>query len=141
MSRTVLTPAQSDALATVRAAQASRRSISEGRDRLGRYRCAGAPLCAQGLLLVGRGQLVHLGGLRAAAADRRFEKDTGIKLNVTTFSSNEDCLNKLKAAGGGGWDLASPSIAWISAHVDNGSLGALDESKLPNEHGQRSSRA
>jgi len=62
----------------------------------------------------------------------RFEKDTGIKLKVTTFSSNEDCLNKLKAAGGSGWDLTSPSIAWVSAHTDNGSLGVIEEGKLPN---------
>jgi spermidine/putrescine transport system substrate-binding protein len=62
----------------------------------------------------------------------RFEKDTGIKLKVTTFSSNEDCLNKLKAAGGSGWDLTSPSIAWISAHVDSGSLGVIDAAKIPN---------
>jgi hypothetical protein len=61
----------------------------------------------------------------------RFTKDTGIKLKVTTYSSNEDCLNKLKASGGKGWDMASPSIAWIAAHVDNGNLGALDEAKLP----------
>src|SRR5262245_52207073 len=62
----------------------------------------------------------------------RFEKDTGIKMKVTTYSSNEDCLNKLKAAGGSGWDVTSPSIAWISAHTDNGSLGAIEEGKLPN---------
>ena len=61
----------------------------------------------------------------------RFQADTGITLNVTTYSSNEDCLNKLKAAGGGaGWDLASPSIAWVAAPVDNGNLGALDEGKI-----------
>ena len=66
----------------------------------------------------------------------RFQADTGIKLNVTTYSSNEDCLNKLKAAGGGaGWDLASPSIAWISAHVDNGNL-ARDRRGQDPESGQ-----
>ena len=48
----------------------------------------------------------------------KFESDTGIKLKVTTFSSNEDCLNKLKAASGEGWDLVSPSIAWVEAHVE-----------------------
>src|SRR5690606_13462017 len=61
----------------------------------------------------------------------RFTKDTGIKLNVTSYSSNEDCLNKLKAAGGKGWDICSPSIGWIEAHIDTGNLAALDESKLP----------
>ena len=63
----------------------------------------------------------------------RFQADTGIKLNVTTYQSNEDCLNKLKAASGGtGWDIASPSIGWISSHIDTSNLAALDEKKIPN---------
>ena len=32
----------------------------------------------------------------------------------------------------GGWDLASPSIAWISAHVDNNNLAAVDECQASN---------
>jgi spermidine/putrescine transport system substrate-binding protein len=62
----------------------------------------------------------------------KFVADTGIKVNVTTFSSNEDALNKLKAAGGVGWDIVQPSVAWISAHVDAGSVQALDLGRIKN---------
>jgi spermidine/putrescine transport system substrate-binding protein len=62
----------------------------------------------------------------------KFQADTGIKVNVTTFSSNEDCLNKLKAAGGVGWDIAQPSIAWVSAHVEAGNLQPIDHRRVPN---------
>ena len=62
----------------------------------------------------------------------KFEKDTGIKLNVTTFSSNEDQLNKLRAAGGSGWDIASPSVTWIAAHVEVGNLQPMDYGRLKN---------
>lgn len=62
----------------------------------------------------------------------KFTKDTGIKLNVTVFSSNEEQLNKLRAARGEGFDLATPTVTWVGAHVEAGNLQPLDESKLSN---------
>jgi spermidine/putrescine transport system substrate-binding protein len=62
----------------------------------------------------------------------KFQADTGITLNVSTFSSNEDQLNKLKAAGGTGWDIASPSIGWIAAHLEVNNLQAVDFGRLKN---------
>jgi spermidine/putrescine transport system substrate-binding protein len=62
----------------------------------------------------------------------KFTKETGIKLNVTLFSSNEEQLNKLRAARGEGFDLATPSVAWVGAHVEAGNFQPLDEKKLPN---------
>jgi spermidine/putrescine transport system substrate-binding protein len=62
----------------------------------------------------------------------KFQKDTGIKLNVTLFSSNEEQLNKLRAARGEGFDLATPTVTWVGAHVDAGNLQPLDEGKMPN---------
>jgi spermidine/putrescine transport system substrate-binding protein len=60
----------------------------------------------------------------------RFEKDTGIKLKVTTFSSNEEQLNKLRAARGEGFDMCAPSVAWVGAHVAAGNLQPVDLSKV-----------
>ena len=62
----------------------------------------------------------------------KFQKETGIKLNVTIFSSNEEQLNKLRAARGEGFDLASPSVPWVGAHVDAGNFQPFDEGKLTN---------
>jgi spermidine/putrescine transport system substrate-binding protein len=38
----------------------------------------------------------------------KFEKETGIKVEVT-FSNNEEIMSKLRATRGGGFDLAQPS--------------------------------
>jgi spermidine/putrescine transport system substrate-binding protein len=60
----------------------------------------------------------------------KFTRETGIKLNVTVFSSNEEQLNKLRAARGEGFDLAAPSVPWVGAHVEAGNFQPFDESKL-----------
>lgn len=44
----------------------------------------------------------------------KFEKETGIKVEVT-FSNNEEIMSKLRATRGGGFDLAQPSQDRISA--------------------------
>ena len=38
-----------------------------------------------------------------------FEKKTGIKVNKTPFSQNEEQINKLQATGGEGFDLCQPT--------------------------------
>src|SRR5258708_4850051 len=38
-----------------------------------------------------------------------FEKATGIKVNTTPFSQNEEQINKLQATGGEGFDLCPPT--------------------------------
>ena len=60
----------------------------------------------------------------------KFTKETGIKLNVTLFSSNEEQLNKMRASRGEGFDLCTPSVTWVGAHVDAGNLQPMDEKKL-----------
>ena len=130
MTMKILTPGQREALATVRAARSSRRSILKAATALGAVGAL-APLYARkAFSSSGEVNWFTWEDYAPQPLIDRFQADTGITLNVTSYSSNEDCLNKLKAAGGGaGWDLASPSIAWISAHVDNGNLAALDEGK------------
>ena len=44
----------------------------------------------------------------------RFEKETGIEVEVT-YSNNEEMISKLRATGGGGFDLAQPSHDRIHA--------------------------
>ena len=40
---------------------------------------------------------------------KKFEKDTGIKLTVDTFESNEALEAKLQSTGGSGYDIVMPS--------------------------------
>ncbi len=47
-----------------------------------------------------------------------FEKATGIKVKVTNYSSNQECMNKLRAARANGFDIAQPSITEVQLHME-----------------------
>ena len=59
-----------------------------------------------------------------------FEKTTKIKVNVSTFGSNEEAQNKLRAAGGKGFDLIFPSVDTRPDYDDGNLLQPIDESKV-----------
>ena len=61
-----------------------------------------------------------------------FEKSTGIKVKVTNFSTNQECMNKLRAARAKGFDIAQPSITEVQLHMDFDLYREIDESKIPN---------
>lgn len=58
-----------------------------------------------------------------------FTRETGIKVNFETYSSNEEMLAKL-VAGGGRYDLVQPSDYTAEAMIRRKLLQALDRSKL-----------
>lgn len=60
-----------------------------------------------------------------------FTKETGIKVNFETFSSNEELISKL-VAGGGHYDLVQPSDYAAEVMIRQKLLAPLDRSKLPN---------
>ncbi len=59
-----------------------------------------------------------------------FEKKTGIKVNLTTFGSNEEAQSKLRAAGGKGFDLIFPSVDTRPEYDEGGLLQVIDESRV-----------
>jgi spermidine/putrescine transport system substrate-binding protein len=61
---------------------------------------------------------------------KSFESQTGIKLNLATYGSNDEVLNRLRAAGGSGFDVVMPSIGYTPAWVEQELLQPLDESKI-----------
>ncbi len=94
------------------------------------------------LLLVGL--LCRLGDVRAAELNLfgwseyvpqtvldGFTKETGIKVNFETFSSNEELISKL-VAGGGRYDLVQPSDYAAEVMIRQKLLAPLDRAKLPN---------
>lgn len=60
-----------------------------------------------------------------------FTKETGIKVNYDTYSSNEELLAKLQA-GASGYDVIIPSDYVVSIMIKQGLLNPLDLSKAPN---------
>lgn len=59
-----------------------------------------------------------------------FEKKTGIKVNLTTFGSNEEAQSKLRAAGGKGFDLIFPSVDTRPEYDEGELLQVIDESRV-----------
>lgn len=62
---------------------------------------------------------------------RRFESSTGMKVQESNFSSNEELLAKLQA-GATGYDVIIPSDYMVIAMASLGLLSELDLSKIPN---------
>ncbi len=47
----------------------------------------------------------------------KFEKDTGIKLELTTFGSNDEAESTIRANGGKGFDIVFPSITNSASYI------------------------
>jgi spermidine/putrescine transport system substrate-binding protein len=62
---------------------------------------------------------------------KEFEAKTGIKVQVSNYSSNEELLAKLQA-GATGYDVAVPSDYMVSVMAHMQLIHELDHSKLPN---------
>lgn len=62
----------------------------------------------------------------------KFEDETGIKVNHTTFSSNEDMLAKVKSESEGAFDIIQPSDYMVEQMASQGMLEEIDVSKLSN---------
>ncbi|MEJ8571024.1 extracellular solute-binding protein [Microbaculum marinum] len=59
-----------------------------------------------------------------------FEKETGITVNLSTYGSNDEAENKLRAAGGKGFDVVFPSVDTGPNYYKDNLLAEIDESKF-----------
>jgi spermidine/putrescine transport system substrate-binding protein len=78
-------------------------------------------------------QLFNWGDYTNPALLEKFENETGIKVTVTDYDSNDTALAKVEA-GGGGYDLVVPSANYIQIYVTKDLIQELDLSRLSN-HG------
>lgn len=62
----------------------------------------------------------------------RFEKETGIKVNYSTYDNNELLYTKIKANPRAGYDIVVPSSFIVERMRKNNLLLKLDKSKIPN---------
>ena len=61
----------------------------------------------------------------------KFEKETGIKVSVDTYDSNETLLAKLQA-GATGYDIVVPSQNFVPILINEGLIQKVGVHKLPN---------
>jgi spermidine/putrescine transport system substrate-binding protein len=62
----------------------------------------------------------------------QFEKETGIKVNYSSFDSNEMMYAKLRTSHNAGYDLIEPSSYYIDRMRHQDMLVKLDKTRLPN---------
>ena len=60
-----------------------------------------------------------------------FSEESGLKVSVETYSSNEEMLAKL-FAGGGNYDIIQPSEYVIEGLIKEGLLTPIDHARMPN---------
>lgn len=73
-------------------------------------------------------------GVIPDATIQQFEKETGIKVNFSTFDSNEVMYAKLKTTKNSGYDIVEPSSYYIDRMHRQDMLLPLDKAKLSNFH-------
>lgn len=61
-----------------------------------------------------------------------FEEETGINVNYSTYSSNEELLAKISSAKTGTYDLVFPSDYMVEIMINRDMLQELDKTKLQN---------
>lgn len=61
----------------------------------------------------------------------RFQEQTGIRVNISFYESNEELLVKLRATKGRGYDLIVPSDYAVTVLKREGLLKKLDKHKMP----------
>ncbi len=63
---------------------------------------------------------------------KNFEKETGIEVQVSKHTTNEDIVGKLQAANGGGYDLVFISGPFVESLSKQGMLAELNHAQIPN---------
>jgi len=122
---------RTSALETLRAAQLSRRNILKASLAAGAVGLAGPLYVKNALSSSGELNLLMWSDEFPDPVLPGFEKKSGIKVNSTPFSQNEEQINKLQATGGEGFDICQPTRDRAPQFKDLGVLAPFDLSKLP----------
>jgi spermidine/putrescine transport system substrate-binding protein len=117
---------------TMRAAMISRRSLLKASAAMGAVGLA-APLYAKHAISAsGELNLLMWPDEFPDPVIPNFEKASGIKINQTPFSQNEEQINKLQATGGEGFDLCQPTRNRAPQFKELQVLAPFDMNRLKN---------
>jgi spermidine/putrescine transport system substrate-binding protein len=126
------TKAQLSALSTANAARVSRRGLMKSAVALGAVGFMTPIVTKNALSSSGELNLLMWSDEFPGDVIPGFEKASGIKVNQTPFSQNEEQINKLQATGGEGFDLCQPTRDRAPQFKDLAVLGPYDMAKLTN---------
>lgn len=119
----------SSAAATVAAARLSRRSMLRAAAAVGAVGVA-SPFVSRRALAAGQVNLYGWAGYFNDDILKAFTDKTGIKANYTTYGTNDELLNTLRASGGSGYDIIMPTVDRVPNYVEYDLVQPLDESKV-----------
>lgn len=77
------------------------------------------------------GEYISDGAEDTLDVNKEFEKETGIKVNYTTYDSNENMYNKIKS-GGANYDIIIPSDYMIERMIDEDMLEKINFDNITN---------
>jgi spermidine/putrescine transport system substrate-binding protein len=117
---------------TLHAAMFSRRSLLKASAALGAVGLAGPLYVKNAFSSSGELNVLIWMGEFPGDVIPYFEKASGIKVNQTIFSQNEEQIEKLQAAGGEGFDLCQPTRDRATQYKELGVLNPFDMDRLAN---------
>ncbi|WP_374655622.1 extracellular solute-binding protein [Dongia sp.] len=128
MTKKILSSAQE----TMRAANLSRRTMLRSAAAVGAVGLSSPMLVKNAFSSSGELNLLMWSDEFPDPVIPNFEKASGIKVNQTPFSQNEEQINKLQATGGEGFDLCQPTCNRAPQYKDLAVLAPIDTNKLKN---------
>ncbi len=128
MKKTILTSTQE----IVSAAALSRRTLLKSAAAIGAVGLTSPLYIKRALSSSGELNLLMWSDEYPGDVIPNFEKASGIKVNQTPFSQNEEQINKLQATGGEGFDICSPTQNRAPQYKDLAVLAPFDTNKLKN---------
>ena len=130
---TKLTKAQRATAATLQAARAfNRRAWLRGAAAAGVLAATGPWIVRDAFSSSGELNILNWSDELPDPVIPDFTAKTGIKVNTTPFSQNEEQINKLQATKGQGFDLCQPTRDRAPQFKDLGVLQPFDLNKMPN---------
>ena len=117
---------------TLNAAMISRRSLLKASAALGAVGFAGPLYVKNAFSSSGELNLLMWSDEFPEPVISNFEKASGIKVNQTPFSQNEEQINKLQATGGEGFDLCQPTRDRAPQYKELGVLAPFKMNRLAN---------
>jgi spermidine/putrescine transport system substrate-binding protein len=125
-------PSQLSSQETVHRAFLTRRSLMKSAVAIGAVGVAAPLVTRNALSSSGELNLLMWSDEFPGDVIPNFEKASGIKVNQTPFSQNEEQINKLQATGGDGFDLCQPTRDRAPQFKDLAVLAPFDMNKVKN---------